>query len=51
MRYDQLMTFCWTGILPMAIAFLILVPSVLVAFDITPVNPLFIPYFLIKLFC
>lgn len=34
MRFDQLMLFCWTGMLPMAIAFLILVPSILVAFDI-----------------
>ena len=35
-RYDQLMVFCWTGMLPMAIALLILVPSLLVAFDISP---------------
>jgi NADH-ubiquinone oxidoreductase chain 1 len=36
LRYDQLMLFCWTGMLPMAIAFTILVPSILVAFDIIP---------------
>lgn len=36
MRYDGLMTFCWTGMLPLAIALLILVPSLLVAFDIFP---------------
>ena len=36
MRYDGLMTFCWTGMLPMAIALLILVPSLLVAFDAAP---------------
>lgn len=36
MRYDGLMTFCWTGMLPLAIALVILVASLLVAFDITP---------------
>jgi NADH-ubiquinone oxidoreductase chain 1 len=36
LRYDQLMVFCWTGMLPIIIAFVILVPSILVAFDITP---------------
>lgn len=29
-RFDQLMVFCWTGILPMAIGLLVLVPSLLV---------------------
>lgn len=33
-RFDQLMLFCWTAMLPIAIALLILVPSILVAFDI-----------------
>nr|WBU10852.1 NADH dehydrogenase subunit 1 [Malassezia vespertilionis] len=36
-RYDALMIFCWTQLLPMAIAFLVLVPSVLIAFDIASV--------------
>lgn len=36
LRYDQLMLFCWTGLLPIAIALTILVPSILVAFDIAP---------------
>ena len=36
MRYDQLMQFCWTGLLPVVIALVILVPSLLVAFDIAP---------------
>ena len=36
LRYDQLMVFCWTGMLPLAIAFIVLVPSILVAFDIMP---------------
>jgi NADH-ubiquinone oxidoreductase chain 1 len=30
------MQFCWVGMLPMVIAFIILVPSLLVAFDIAP---------------
>jgi NADH-ubiquinone oxidoreductase chain 1 len=36
LRYDQLIKVCWIEILPMVIGFIILVPSVLVAFDITP---------------
>ena len=36
LRYDQLMMFMWTGLLPMCIALIILVPSILTAFDITP---------------
>jgi NADH-ubiquinone oxidoreductase chain 1 len=36
LRYDQLMVFCWTGMLPLAIALVVLVPSILVAFDVTP---------------
>ena len=43
LRYDQLLSFCWTGMLPPAIALLLLVPSVLVAFDIMPV---LVPFFL-----
>lgn len=30
-RFDQLMVFCWTGILPIAIGLLVLVPSLLVS--------------------
>lgn len=37
LRFDQLMTFCWTGMLPVAIALLVLVPSMLITFDVTPV--------------
>ena len=37
-RYDRLMIFCWTQLLPMAIAMLVLVPSLLVAFDIPAIN-------------
>lgn len=36
MRYDSLMVFCWTHMLPMVIALLILIPSLLIAFDIYP---------------
>ena len=37
-RYDQLMSFCWTILLPLVIAFIILLPCVLYAFEITPAN-------------
>lgn len=49
-RYDQLIVFCWTGILPMAIALFILVPSIIIAFDISPnlyFSPLFTIFFLL----
>ena len=36
MRYDQLMIACWTGFLPVVIALILLVASILVAFDIVP---------------
>lgn len=36
LRYDQLIDLCWINILPIAVAFIILVPSILVAFDIAP---------------
>lgn len=36
LRYDQLMIFCWTGLLPIAIALVALVPGLLMAFDISP---------------
>ena len=36
LRYDQLMLFCWTGMLPVAIAFTIFIPSVLIGFDFLP---------------
>jgi NADH-ubiquinone oxidoreductase chain 1 len=35
-RYDQLIIVMWTQLLPIAIALTILVPSILVAFDIAP---------------
>ena len=36
LRYDQLIDLCWVNILPIAVAFIIFVPSLLVAFDIAP---------------
>jgi len=36
LRYDQLISLCWLNLLPIAVAFVILVPSILVAFDIAP---------------
>ena len=37
-RFDQLMSFCWTILLPLVIAFIILVPCILYSFDIIPSN-------------
>ena len=36
LRYDQLIDLCWLNLLPVAVALIILVPSILVAFDIVP---------------
>jgi NADH-ubiquinone oxidoreductase chain 1 len=33
LRYDQLMSFCWTGMLPIVLGFIILVPCIGVAFE------------------
>ena len=37
-RFDQLMSFCWTVLLPIVFAFIILLPCILYSFDIIPVN-------------
>ena len=37
-RFDQLMSFCWTVLLPIVVAFIILIPCILYAFDILPTN-------------
>lgn len=37
-RYDQLMSYCWTVLLPIVIAFIILVPCILYSFEIIPTN-------------
>jgi NADH-ubiquinone oxidoreductase chain 1 len=37
-RFDQLMSFCWTILLPVVFAFIIFVPCVLYTFEILPAN-------------
>jgi NADH-ubiquinone oxidoreductase chain 1 len=37
-RFDQLMSFCWTILLPIIIAFIILVPCIQYGFEIIPSN-------------
>ena len=37
-RFDQLMIFCWTILLPIVIAFIILVPCILLSFEIIAHN-------------
>lgn len=36
LRYDQLVQLCWLHLLPIAIAFIILIPCILISFDIAP---------------
>lgn len=42
LRYDQLIVFRWTDMLPLAIAFIVLVPSILIRFSATRI-PLDVP--------
>jgi NADH-ubiquinone oxidoreductase chain 1 len=37
-RFDQLMSFCWTVLLPIVFAFIFLVPCILYSFDIFPIS-------------
>jgi len=37
-RFDQLMSFCWTVLLPLVFAFIVLIPCILYSFDILPNN-------------
>jgi len=37
-RFDQLMSYCWTVLLPIVIAFIIILPCVVIGLDLTPVN-------------
>ncbi len=37
-RFDELMTYCWTILLPLVIGFIILIPCILYSFDILPTN-------------
>ena len=36
LRYDQLIDLCWLQLLPIAVALIILIPSILISFDILP---------------
>ncbi len=40
-RFDQLMSYCWTVLLPLVFAFILLVPCVTYTFQIIPSNALF----------
>jgi NADH-ubiquinone oxidoreductase chain 1 len=37
-RFDQLMSFCWTVLLPVLFAFIVLVPCILYSYNILPTN-------------
>jgi NADH-ubiquinone oxidoreductase chain 1 len=37
-RFDQLMSYCWIILLPLVIAFIILIPCITYSFDILPTN-------------
>jgi NADH-ubiquinone oxidoreductase chain 1 len=37
-RYDQLMSYCWTILLPIVVAFITYVPCLLYSLDIIPCN-------------
>lgn len=37
-RFDQLMSLCWTILLPLVIGFIILIPCIIYSFDIIPSN-------------
>ena len=36
LRYDQLITLCWLQLLPLVVAFIVLVPCILISMDILP---------------
>jgi NADH-ubiquinone oxidoreductase chain 1 len=37
-RFDQLMSFCWTILLPIVISFVVFIPCILYSFEIIPSN-------------
>jgi NADH-ubiquinone oxidoreductase chain 1 len=37
-RFDQLMSYCWTVLLPIVIAFIILVPCIVYSLSLIPTN-------------
>ena len=40
-RFDQLMSFCWTVLLPIVIAFIVFVPCLIYSLEIIPSNTIF----------
>jgi len=40
-RFDQLMSFCWTILLPIVIAFIVLIPCIVYTLDVLPSNTIF----------
>ena len=36
LRYDQLIDLCWLNLLPVCVAFIILIPSILIGFNVAP---------------
>jgi NADH-ubiquinone oxidoreductase chain 1 len=41
-RFDQLMSYCWTILLPLVFAFILLFPCILYVYLVLPLNTLFI---------
>jgi NADH-ubiquinone oxidoreductase chain 1 len=37
-RFDQLMSVCWTVLLPIVIAYIVFIPCIIYGFNILPVN-------------
>jgi NADH-ubiquinone oxidoreductase chain 1 len=37
-RFDQLMSYCWTVLLPIVIAFIVILPCVVLGLDLISVN-------------
>ena len=40
-RWDQIVNFAWTGLLPIVVALLIIIPTILISFDFVPVTHCF----------
>jgi NADH-ubiquinone oxidoreductase chain 1 len=37
LRYDQLITLCWLNLLPLAVALILLIPSILISGNFLPI--------------
>jgi NADH-ubiquinone oxidoreductase chain 1 len=37
LRYDNLIDLCWKNLLPVAVAFILLIPCILITFDYAPI--------------